>query len=189
MVRQHLNAVFLCIYFHSSCCIAGFLRKLKLKIPWRNLGAEPAIVNIEGLYLIVTPKPKSDVRNIHLLRHIVEHRLTFPAPLFWRILIHIFPNGDYYLDLIFFYPHIFHLNGRAIFPTSRHIYGHSVCILIVFMHVDYRKGGRRALSGRQTATAQIGRIDWQRQKTRQNGSKRREGQKGEEGKEKEIWVH
>lgn len=42
--------------------LLGFLRKLKLKIPWRNLGAEPAIVNIEGLYLIVTPKPKSDVR-------------------------------------------------------------------------------------------------------------------------------
>jgi vacuolar protein sorting-associated protein 13A/C len=31
-----------------------------MKIPWRNLGSEPAIATIEGLYLIVSPKPRSD---------------------------------------------------------------------------------------------------------------------------------
>lgn len=33
----------------------GYLSNLVMKIPWKNLYAEPVIVNIEGLHLIVVP--------------------------------------------------------------------------------------------------------------------------------------
>eukprot|EP01122_Echinamoeba_exundans_P003714 TRINITY_DN1378_c0_g1_i1.p1 TRINITY_DN1378_c0_g1~~TRINITY_DN1378_c0_g1_i1.p1 ORF type:complete len:3355 (-),score=763.88 TRINITY_DN1378_c0_g1_i1:110-10174(-) len=37
----------------------GFLGKLSLQIPWRDLSSKPVVVRIERVYLLVQPKPKS----------------------------------------------------------------------------------------------------------------------------------
>ena len=37
----------------------GYLSKLVLKIPWKNLYTEPVIANIEGLHIVVVPNKGS----------------------------------------------------------------------------------------------------------------------------------
>lgn len=43
---------------------AGTLSKLHLRVPWRNLGSQPALINVEGLYILAVPatRSKEDVR-------------------------------------------------------------------------------------------------------------------------------
>lgn len=43
---------------------AGSIGKLHLLIPWRELGTKPSIVRIERVYIILGPKPLSDVSTI-----------------------------------------------------------------------------------------------------------------------------
>ena len=45
---------------------AGTLSKLHLRVPWRSLGSQPAVVDIDGLFLLVTPATRSqdDVRRL-----------------------------------------------------------------------------------------------------------------------------
>lgn len=38
---------------------AGSLSKLFLQVPWRSLGSQPAIVSIEGLYILACPASRS----------------------------------------------------------------------------------------------------------------------------------
>lgn len=44
---------------------ASTLSTLQLRVPWRNLGSQPALVNIEGLYILAAPASRSrdDVRS------------------------------------------------------------------------------------------------------------------------------
>jgi len=44
--------------------LAGTLSTLNLRVPWRNLGSQPAVVNIDGLYVLAAPVTRSrdDVR-------------------------------------------------------------------------------------------------------------------------------
>jgi hypothetical protein len=49
--------------------LLGFLGKLSLQIPWRDLSSKPVVVRIERVYLLVQPKPKSSVRTDHAYLH------------------------------------------------------------------------------------------------------------------------
>lgn len=45
---------------------AGTISKLHLRVPWRSLGSQPAIISIEGLYILSAPASRShdQVRNL-----------------------------------------------------------------------------------------------------------------------------
>jgi hypothetical protein len=60
---------------------AGSISRLHLEVPWRD--SRPAIVNIEGLYILACPSTRSseDVRHLNL--YCAQKELnTFYAPLF-----------------------------------------------------------------------------------------------------------
>lgn len=44
---------------------AGSLSSLHLQVPWRSLGSQPALIDIDGLYILACPASlsKNDVRN------------------------------------------------------------------------------------------------------------------------------
>ena len=46
----------------NSVIRTGYLGKLELRVPWQALGSKPTIVKIDQVFLIVSPKPKSAVR-------------------------------------------------------------------------------------------------------------------------------
>lgn len=48
--------------------MAGFLGKLTLNVPWKNLSSQPTTVTLDRLYVLLHPAPRSQVRTTHTLR-------------------------------------------------------------------------------------------------------------------------
>ena len=51
------------------------IENLKMKIPWKNLSSKPVVVNLKGLYLLVTPKNKASWKDLEI--DLVQKRNKF----------------------------------------------------------------------------------------------------------------
>ena len=56
----HIYIVYMLLWF------IGYMGKLRLKIPWKSLKTEPAVISIERVFLLASPKLHTEVRRIFL---------------------------------------------------------------------------------------------------------------------------
>lgn len=55
--------------------IYGRLRKIKLSIPWSKLGSSPVCLEIEGVHILLEPKPIPEQTDEELIKQLREVKL------------------------------------------------------------------------------------------------------------------
>lgn len=53
----------------------GILRKLVVNIPWRSLGSKPVIAELEGVYVVLEAKPKSEWALIDTISYAIKREI------------------------------------------------------------------------------------------------------------------
>lgn len=69
---------------------AGFLSKLFLSVPWRNLGSQPGIIRIEKIFVLVGPASVASVRSAWGKLYFFLERDSLFSELFNMIKVYFF---------------------------------------------------------------------------------------------------